>query len=336
MKFEVQKIPLRKVRIDGDTQPRAEINLEIVTEYAEAMKSGEVFPPIETYFDGVNYWLADGFHRYHAAIKAGITEIDSKVGIPGTADEARWASLAANHTHGLRRNNADKRKAVEIALKMHSEMSDRALAEHCGVSQPFVGNTRAQVITVITCCEKRQVKNVVNFPPLPVPKRVGLDGKQYPPPPKLKKHLAVTAGNFPLPPPSSKPHLSPPVSLASKVIKDSIGRVIPQTLLPLWNRRGEISAMLDALSQIRCKLRNAQDDKDPLFSCCNFSATLAEIDNAYTQLKSTQPYAVCPSCQGNGACRLCGDAGFVSKFRWDTVVSKELKAAVMATIEAQK
>jgi predicted nucleic acid-binding protein len=57
-------IPLESIRIDGGTQIRLEIRTDVVQEYAELIAK---LPPITVFFDGSTYWLADGFHRYHAA-----------------------------------------------------------------------------------------------------------------------------------------------------------------------------------------------------------------------------------------------------------------------------
>ena len=54
------------IHIGAGTQSRAEINEQVVSEYAEAMDNGSIFPPVQLYSDGVNYYLVDGFHRYHA------------------------------------------------------------------------------------------------------------------------------------------------------------------------------------------------------------------------------------------------------------------------------
>ena len=49
-----------------------------------------------------------------------------------------------NRDHALKRSNADKRRCVEIALREFGGMSDRAIAEMCGVSDRFVGNIRPE------------------------------------------------------------------------------------------------------------------------------------------------------------------------------------------------
>ncbi|MBX7219625.1 MAG: hypothetical protein K1Y36_06750, partial [Blastocatellia bacterium] len=51
-----------QIRIDGGTQPRTEINLDVVADYAETLKQ-KVLPSVDVFFDGTDYWLADGFHR---------------------------------------------------------------------------------------------------------------------------------------------------------------------------------------------------------------------------------------------------------------------------------
>ena len=48
------KVQLNKIRIDGDTQARIEINYGVVTEYAEKMRDGVQFPPVTLFFDGAS------------------------------------------------------------------------------------------------------------------------------------------------------------------------------------------------------------------------------------------------------------------------------------------
>lgn len=136
-------LELDQIRIDGGTQSRVELNQETVAEYAQAFTAGASFPAVVVFFDGANYWLADGFHRYFGARDAGESAIDAEV-INGTQRDAVLYSLKANATHGLRRTNADKRKAVETLLKdaEWSKWSDRKIAEVCGVAHSFVAATR--------------------------------------------------------------------------------------------------------------------------------------------------------------------------------------------------
>lgn len=136
-------IKIESIRIDGGTQARASLDQNTVAEYAEAMEHGAKFPPVVAFFDGADLWLADGFHRYFGSKKIGALDIDADVR-EGTKRDAILFSLGANANHGLRRTNADKRKAVETLLadEEWSKWSDRKIAEACGVGHPMVAAMR--------------------------------------------------------------------------------------------------------------------------------------------------------------------------------------------------
>jgi hypothetical protein len=143
MSHDIETIALDAVRINGGTQSRAEINDATIAEYAEVIRAGTDLPPVVTFFDGVNFWLADGFHRYHAHRAAGAMEISSEVR-PGTCREAVLYSVGANASHGLRRTNEDKRRAVQTLLgdPEWSAWSSEAIAKACAVSPRTVSAMR--------------------------------------------------------------------------------------------------------------------------------------------------------------------------------------------------
>jgi len=139
-------IELSKIRIDGGTQTREKLNEATVKEYIEAINAGATFPPVTLFFDGSAYWLADGFHRYFAAKKAGKKQIHEDI-TPGTQRDAVLHSLGANTAHGLPRSNKDKQRAVETLLNdpEWSKWSNRAIAEKCVVSHSYVNTLREKV-----------------------------------------------------------------------------------------------------------------------------------------------------------------------------------------------
>lgn len=136
-------IELSRIRIDGGTQTREKLNEATVKEYVEAIKAGAIFPPVKLFFDGLNYWLSDGFHRYFSTKKAGKKQINAEI-TPGTLRDAVLHSLGANASHGLPRSNKDKQRAVETLLKdpEWSAWSNRAIAEKCVVSHGYVNTLR--------------------------------------------------------------------------------------------------------------------------------------------------------------------------------------------------
>lgn len=137
---------ISQIRMDGGTQPRADINDAVVHEYAEAMTAGATFPPVVVFHDGTDHWLADGFHRVRAALYLGQATIDADVR-QGTRRDAILHSVGANAVHGLRRTNEDKRRAVELLLTdpEWSRWSDRRIALQCGVDQKTVLRLRGRL-----------------------------------------------------------------------------------------------------------------------------------------------------------------------------------------------
>lgn len=105
-----------------------------------------MLPPLSLFFDGVHFWLADGFHRYHACLQAGIERISAEIRTGSRRDAVLYAA-GANTAHGLRRSNEDKRRAVSMLLEdpQWDQWSDNAIAKACGVSQPFVATVRAAI-----------------------------------------------------------------------------------------------------------------------------------------------------------------------------------------------
>lgn len=292
-----------------DLQARAQTCQFTVNEYSERMAAGVKFPPIVVFHDGADYYLADGFHRLLAAQANHSKTIEADVR-KGVSADARWFAAGSNQTHGLRRTNGDKRKAVEIALQLKPNLSDRGIAEHCGVSDHLVADVRnVQVRESRTC------------------PRTGQDGKKYPPPPPPR--------NFGPPPQDpTRGHAGPPPA-APEPVRDRIGREIPEPLVGLWNRAQEVQDGLTALSRVKCALERAQEEEDPLYSEVNHSATLAALDQAYSGLKVALPFTVCPTCQGkvSKTCRLCKGRGLISEFRWDRVVPKETKNLILKSIK---
>lgn len=141
--MERKLIGLDAIRIDGGTQSREKIDEAVVGEYAGLIGDGVSFPAVRVYFDGVSHYLADGFHRYHAHRKAGKGAIEADVE-KGTLRDAVLYSLGANHEHGLRRTNADKRKAVQAMLDDFEwqEWSNGEIARRCHVSDFLVSTLR--------------------------------------------------------------------------------------------------------------------------------------------------------------------------------------------------
>lgn len=166
---EIDNVPLESVRINGGTQSRVELNQSAIAEYAEAIRLAVELPPVVMFFDGVHFWLADGFHRYHAHREAGAMEIAADIRT-GTQRDAILYSVGANASHGLRRSNEDKRKAVEILLAdpEWAAWSNNAIAKACAVSDKTVAAYRAE-----------HLRNSEDSQPAPTMRKVERNGATY-------------------------------------------------------------------------------------------------------------------------------------------------------------
>jgi uncharacterized protein (DUF2164 family) len=144
----MKKINLLTIRIDGGTQARVQLSQDVVKEYAEKMRDGEIFPAVTVFHDGAEYWLADGFHRYFATKTNGTTSIEADVKT-GTLDDAILFAFSANGRRGLSMSAEDNRKIIMAMLK-HSEWSKWSMAEiakHVGVSKMTVSRVKALMET---------------------------------------------------------------------------------------------------------------------------------------------------------------------------------------------
>lgn len=174
--MEVEAIALTGISMDG-TQTRDSMDEDTVSEYQSLYKSRQaILPPLVVFRDDSGCWLADGFHRLQALIRLGGTaKVRCEVHAGGKREAIRYG-FTANVKHGRRRTNADKRRAVRMALEDEEwgKMSDKAIAEMCAVSDRMVADVRET--------EGAKISHVTEpeSEPAKPEKRTGKDGKEYP------------------------------------------------------------------------------------------------------------------------------------------------------------
>lgn len=132
----IVQLKLDQIKIDGGTQVRVTIDTNIVANYKDVL---DELPPAVVFFDGCNYWLGDGFHRYHAHkdSKRGSMPCEKRI---GTVRDAILYAVGANAEHGIQRTDADKHHAVRMLLedKEWKDWSNREIARQCRVSEWLV------------------------------------------------------------------------------------------------------------------------------------------------------------------------------------------------------
>ncbi len=123
MKSGILKIG--EIDIDEKLYPRIEVNEGIVKEYAQAMDSGSVFPPIYVALYKKKYVLVDGKHRIDANSMRGEKYINCEIqsNFPNR-DSIYIAAVKANLKHGTRLRNKDKVKIGYTLKEMGYETED--------------------------------------------------------------------------------------------------------------------------------------------------------------------------------------------------------------------
>ena len=297
-------------------QTRAATDAATIDEYAEAAQRGAKFPPVSVVSDATRgtLWLADGFHRVAAARKIGKSRIRADVA-EGTYADALRLALCANATHGLRRSNADKRHALEMAWENRETLfggdpSQNMLAEMCGISRKTVERFMAEKVatlsqpgTPVQPMQMSQPGTPANGTRAPVPVRrtIGRDGKTY---------------TRAIPAPQATSH-APAYSHAKGVMTDRFGVEIPIEIRDAFKMETVRDEIEKHLAQAARTLKRALDDKDP--SVTQFrQADLIDIQNAVRTAKFTRPWCVCRICQGNGrgSCAACHETGFQTEAQY--------------------
>ncbi|KYC42047.1 hypothetical protein WA1_18775 [Scytonema hofmannii PCC 7110] len=143
---ESLRIELSEIRRDGGTQPRAAINLHHVRLLEQQIiETGGEIEPVVVFYDGADYWLADGFHRWQAHHNLEKLDINCVVR-QGTRRDAVLFSCGANAEHlcALARSRDDKRRAVLMLINDSEwgQWSDREIARRCKVDNKTVAKLR--------------------------------------------------------------------------------------------------------------------------------------------------------------------------------------------------
>jgi len=366
----VEAITLDAIRTDGGTQARGAIDAAWVDELAAVVADGAgALDPVVVFYDGAAYWLADGFHRVAAYAKAGRAIIRAEVN-QGTRRDAVLYACGANAKHGLRRTNADKRRAVETLLRDEkwSLWSDNEIAKRCGVSHPFVGKVRAETSTcngyksddataVRTGADGRAI-NTANIgkrapaadPPAPPPAPAQrVEAPAAPVRPVVAPSPAPAPVERPQPAPSA-PVLAPAALPIAKEARageappvDARGDVVPERLRPAWDGLAAHAAAIEAAAlPLRRAIEAMLDDTAEYTRAAGKSVARGPwhdlrafvgkpLDAVRYAARELAPRYLCADCGGNDlACKHCDGAGWTPAAR-----VAALEASAQKTAEAR-
>ncbi len=139
----IERLVLGDLTLDPNLQVRGGCDGRTIDEYAALMAADPPteFDPIDVFDVGGQFYLAHGWHRYHAAQRAKLDTIACSI-IEGTMAEAFEFALGANSKNGRRLTRKELWNAIDVALRQFSQWSDSRIAAHVGCTHPTVGRRR--------------------------------------------------------------------------------------------------------------------------------------------------------------------------------------------------
>ena len=151
-------LKISDIEIRENLQVRAEMNDDVVDEYAQLLDDGGELDPIDVFEndapkngDGprASHYVAEGNHRLGAYLKAQRTKIPAFIHV-GEEFQALELAIQKNCHHGFPMDRKSKYKAVKMALECAPlrRRSNKALAGLCGVSPTFVQRMREGKVRV--------------------------------------------------------------------------------------------------------------------------------------------------------------------------------------------
>lgn len=158
------RLPIASIVADDSNRPRTD---DLDEGYIEQlMEVPDLWPPVKVvWFEGPQYLLVDGFHRYEAALRLELSEIPATIlPVPGDGDLVALGFLL-NAGHGRPLARRDRTRHVEHLLRKAPGQSDRLIAQRCGVSPATVSKIRSRME------QGAQIE--------PSAERIGADGRIY-------------------------------------------------------------------------------------------------------------------------------------------------------------
>lgn len=313
------------INVRGDTQARSGVCQTTIDDYAAALDGNQeegiapaTFPPVVVFYDGATYWLADGFHRYHASAKVDADAIEAVVH-QGTRHDALVYACSANDKHGLRPSLADRRYAAGLLLKDEqcASWSDREIGRRAGLDHKTVGKLRRDIGKPQQSTSRKAIVTEADVQPPENDAGEPFEGFGYPPAdPKPEAADDDTDDLDQFAQQELEKLGEPPRPAGAEGPRDAVNQAIP-------NRLHEVFREVEMFTKLQRELGSVNRlitglSKLPAGKMIRPAVTV-DIRNAGAGLKFAKPYAVCPACHGDGCNEGgCKDAGWVTQEQYES------------------
>jgi ParB-like chromosome segregation protein Spo0J len=138
---DTMHLTVTAIAVDQALQVRDGLDDATVARYRESF---DRLPPIDVFDTPDGYVLADGFHRYQAAVELGHVEIAARVH-RGSRDDAADYAATANAAAGKPLTAAERRRAIIGLHARHPDWTQQRIADAMSVAQSTVHYILASV-----------------------------------------------------------------------------------------------------------------------------------------------------------------------------------------------
>lgn len=156
--WELKTVDPAELVLDKDLQMR--IDIPEIDEYVQLiLDAGNAYcfdRPLRAFkIKGrAGLHIVNGFTRTRAAVKAGVKQVPVEVS-NGSMEDAIKEACGSNSSHGYRRTNADKRRAVLVAMATFGkDLAVAKVAEICKVSHTYVHQLKNELSGVKPAAKK--------------------------------------------------------------------------------------------------------------------------------------------------------------------------------------
>lgn len=328
----IKSLALEHITRDPQLQMRVTINVDHVEELRSVLETDGELPtnclPVVFSSDGRN-WLADGNHTFEAHKAAGLKKMKCLVK-PGGFREAWVYSLSANGSHGLKRTQADKRKAVTAALKdpEMSKRSDSEIARLCGLRwHNLPSDIRKELAAGIDKSTQRfdghTWRDEKTNEPVKQPEPEPIDDWDAPVP-TVAKPVADYPAEL-----DEGPVVDAEIDQAlaeadqgTTGVYDAKGRPVGEDLLPIFAERKRIVGIRSELGRLATEIKHLKHGDGASLMPTGASYWIDAkhvgllIDDIQRNLRFGSPFVICPQCGGKGkrageACGVCKGHRFI-------------------------
>jgi hypothetical protein len=137
-----KRLQIEKITLDPDVQVRGITHRETVRDYAQQKKEGYSFPPIVIFTDGLNNYLADGWHRLEADRLNDVATVACQI-YEGCKDDAILFAIWKNRTQlGISWDKEARERSVLHVHRLHPDWSDHLIQRATAVPRTTVWRLR--------------------------------------------------------------------------------------------------------------------------------------------------------------------------------------------------